>query len=147
MARLYVGADRGPNRGGPARRGGAPLCAIDNAFGFRGACSASVRRVNVWWRTLLTIWRAKVLLRRNGLISPRSVGRVRLRTLPTDIDLLMHMNNGRYASLFDLGRFDLQQESWTPATHFDAELSGRVAALVGGPGGEGGELGRPAHAV
>jgi len=63
--------------------------------------------VNVWWRTLLTIWRAKVLLRRNGPIPPRSVGRVRLRTLPTDIDLLMHMNNGRYASLFDLGRFDL----------------------------------------
>lgn len=51
--------------------------------------------------------RAKVLLRRNGPISPRTVGRVRVRTLPTDIDLLMHMNNGRYASLFDLGRFDL----------------------------------------
>ena len=30
-----------------------------------------------------------------------------LRTLPTDIDLLGHMNNGRYGSLFDLGRFDL----------------------------------------
>ncbi len=40
------------------------------------------------------------------------------------------------AMLADLGRFDLQQESWTPATHFDAELSGRLAALVGGPGGE-----------
>ena len=36
-----------------------------------------------------------------------SVGRVRLRTMPTDLDLLGHMNNGRYASLFDLGRFDL----------------------------------------
>lgn len=36
-----------------------------------------------------------------------AIGRIRLRTLPTDIDLLMHMNNGRYASLFDLGRFDL----------------------------------------
>lgn len=65
------------------------------------------RLVNVWWRTLLTIWRAKVLLRRRGRIDPASVGRVRLRTLPTDIDLLRHMNNGRYASLFDLGRFDL----------------------------------------
>ncbi|WEK12843.1 MAG: acyl-CoA thioesterase [Candidatus Microbacterium phytovorans] len=63
--------------------------------------------MNVWWRTLLTIWRAKVLLRRRGPIAPTSVGRVRLRTLPTDIDLLGHMNNGRYASLFDLGRFDL----------------------------------------
>lgn len=36
-----------------------------------------------------------------------AVGRVTLRTLPTDLDLLGHMNNGRYASLFDLGRFDL----------------------------------------
>jgi len=63
--------------------------------------------VNVWWRTLLTILRAKVRLRRNGPIEPTAVGRVRLRTLPTDIDLLGHMNNGRYASLFDLGRFDL----------------------------------------
>ena len=67
----------------------------------------SIPGVNVWWRTLLTIWRAKTLLRRRGPIPPRSVGRVRLTTLPTDIDLLMHMNNGRYASLFDLGRFDL----------------------------------------
>lgn len=63
--------------------------------------------MNVWWRTLLTIWRAKVLLHRRGPMPPRSVGRLRLRTLPTDIDLLGHMNNGRYASLFDLGRFDL----------------------------------------
>ncbi len=63
--------------------------------------------VNVWWRTILTILRAKVLLRRRGPLPLRTVGRVKLRTLPTDIDLLMHMNNGRYASLFDLGRFDL----------------------------------------
>ncbi|HWI31292.1 MAG TPA: acyl-CoA thioesterase [Microbacterium sp.] len=63
--------------------------------------------MNVIWRTLLTIWRAKVLLRRRGPIDPDSVGRVRLRTLPTDLDLLGHMNNGRYGSLFDLGRFDL----------------------------------------
>ncbi len=63
--------------------------------------------VNVWWRTLLTIWRAKAMLRRRGPAPTMTVGRVRLRTLPTDIDLLGHMNNGRYASLFDLGRFDL----------------------------------------
>lgn len=65
------------------------------------------RSMNVWWRTLLTILRAKVLLHRRGAMAPRSIGRIRLRTMPTDIDLLMHMNNGRYASLFDLGRFDL----------------------------------------
>lgn len=63
--------------------------------------------MNVIWRTLLTIWRAKVQLRRTGPWAPTAVGRVRVRTLPTDLDLLGHMNNGRYASLFDLGRFDL----------------------------------------
>lgn len=63
--------------------------------------------MNVIWRTLLTIWRARRRLRRDGVIEPTSVGRVSVRTLPTDLDLLGHMNNGRYASLFDLGRFDL----------------------------------------
>lgn len=63
--------------------------------------------MNVIWRTLLTVWRAKALRRRHGTQAPTAVGRVRLRTLPTDLDLLGHMNNGRYASLFDLGRFDL----------------------------------------
>lgn len=63
--------------------------------------------MNVLWRTLLTIWRAKLALRRHGALDPLTVGTVRVRTLPTDIDLLGHMNNGRYGSLFDLGRFDL----------------------------------------
>lgn len=35
------------------------------------------------------------------------MGTIRLTTLPTDIDILRHMNNGRYLSLFDLGRWDL----------------------------------------
>jgi len=76
-------------------------------FADHRATSLASRLVNVWWRTLLTIMRAKAQLRRRGPIPPSSVGRVRLRTLPTDIDFLGHMNNGRYASLFDLGRFDL----------------------------------------
>lgn len=67
----------------------------------------SIARVNVWWRTILTLLRSRVMLRRRGPMPPTAVGRIRLRTMPTDIDLLMHMNNGRYASLFDLGRFDL----------------------------------------
>ena len=36
-----------------------------------------------------------------------AVGVIRLTTLPTDLDILRHMNNGRYLSLFDLGRWDL----------------------------------------
>ena len=63
--------------------------------------------MNVIWRTLLILWRAKRKLRRNGAADPMMVSRVRLTTLPTDLDLLGHMNNGRYLSLFDLGRFDL----------------------------------------
>jgi acyl-CoA thioesterase FadM len=38
-----------------------------------------------------------------------------LRVLPTDIDIAMHVNNGMYFSLMDLGRFDLMVRSgiWT----------------------------------
>lgn len=33
-------------------------------------------------------------------------GSIKLRVLPTDIDVLMHMNNGRYFSMTDLARID-----------------------------------------
>ena len=38
-----------------------------------------------------------------------------LRVLPTDIDIALHVNNGMYLSLMDLGRFDLMVRSgvWT----------------------------------
>ncbi len=63
--------------------------------------------VNVIWRTLIVMWRARRRLRRDGRIAPTEVSRIRVTTLPTDIDVLRHMNNGRYLSLFDLGRWDL----------------------------------------
>ncbi|MDX2376455.1 thioesterase family protein [Microbacterium sp. LRZ72] len=63
--------------------------------------------MNVIWRTLLVMLAARRRLRREGAVAPSSLGRLRLRTLPTDIDVLRHMNNGRYLSLFDLGRWDL----------------------------------------
>lgn len=63
--------------------------------------------VNVIWRTLFVMWRARRRLRRGEHLAPGDVGRIRLTTLPTDIDVLRHMNNGRYLSLFDLGRWDL----------------------------------------
>jgi acyl-CoA thioesterase FadM len=62
--------------------------------------------VNVIWRTLLVTLRAR-LRRPTHPLSPTAVSRIRLTTLPTDIDVLRHMNNGRYLSLFDLGRWDL----------------------------------------
>jgi acyl-CoA thioesterase FadM len=63
--------------------------------------------VNVIWRTILLTFLARRRVRREGRIEPTAVGVIRLTTLPTDLDVLRHMNNGRYLSLFDLGRFDL----------------------------------------
>lgn len=59
--------------------------------------------MNVIWRTLLVILQA----RRGEALDASAVSRIRLTTLPTDLDILWHMNNGRYLSLFDLGRWDL----------------------------------------
>lgn len=63
--------------------------------------------VNVIWRTLLVILAARRRTRRGKTLDPTAVGTIRLTTLPSDIDILRHMNNGRYLSLFDLGRWDL----------------------------------------
>lgn len=63
--------------------------------------------VNVIWRTLLIILSARRRSRRGDTLDPTGVSRVRITTLPTDLDILRHMNNGRYLSLFDLGRWDL----------------------------------------
>ncbi|UWF77307.1 MULTISPECIES: acyl-CoA thioesterase [Microbacterium] len=63
--------------------------------------------MNVIWRTLLVIWQARRRARRGDTVEVTDVGRIRLTTLPTDLDILRHMNNGRYLSLFDLGRWDL----------------------------------------
>lgn len=56
---------------------------------------------------MLLFWRSRRRLRREGQIDAYSVARLPLRVLPTDLDLLRHVNNGVYFSLFDLGRFDL----------------------------------------
>lgn len=63
--------------------------------------------MNVIWRTILIHLRARVRVRRGRTLPLNGVSRIRLTTLPTDIDILRHMNNGRYLSLFDLGRWDL----------------------------------------
>ncbi|KHK95760.1 4-hydroxybenzoyl-CoA thioesterase [Microbacterium mangrovi] len=63
--------------------------------------------MNVIWRTLLIHLQARRRVRRGRTLGLTEVSTIRLTTLPTDIDILMHMNNGRYLSLFDLGRWDL----------------------------------------
>jgi len=62
--------------------------------------------VHLIFRTFL-VW-----LRRNGpRLDPHDVGRMAFRVLPTDLDVLGHMNNGVYLSIMDLGRMDLLQRS------------------------------------
>ncbi|ANF32318.1 4-hydroxybenzoyl-CoA thioesterase [Leifsonia xyli] len=39
------------------------------------------------------------------------VARTKFRVLPTDLDILRHMNNGVYLSIADIGRFDLLQRN------------------------------------
>ena len=71
-------------------------------------------------RTLLQLF----LSHRRPSLSVWGSSSVALRVLPTDIDIAMHLNNGMYFSIFDLGRFDLMVRSgvwrqmrrrgWTP---------------------------------
>ncbi|MBG6184175.1 acyl-CoA thioesterase FadM [Arthrobacter sp. CAN_A214] len=58
-------------------------------------------------RTLLQLLRSR---RRPGL-SVWGNSSLPLRVLVTDIDIAMHLNNGMYFSLMDLGRFDLMVRS------------------------------------
>lgn len=39
------------------------------------------------------------------------VSRSTFRVWPTDLDILRHMNNGKYLSIMDIGRFDLMQRN------------------------------------
>ena len=60
---------------------------------------------------MLAIWlRARRLPPRDA----RDVGRIRLRVLPTDCDVFLHMNNGVYLTVQDLGRLDwmLRTGTW-----------------------------------
>lgn len=55
------------------------------------------------WRSLW-IW---LSFRLRGPLGALDTGRLRLRVWPGDIDMNLHMNNGRYFSIADLGRLDL----------------------------------------
>ena len=59
------------------------------------------------FRTLLQM----LLSRRRTKLDVHDVGRMSLRVLPTDLDILGHMNNGVYFSIMDLGRMDLMIRS------------------------------------
>ena len=64
--------------------------------------------MNLWFRLLHVVlaafWRPK-------LDPVAEVSRLRFRVWPHDLDLSMHMNNGRYWTLMDLGRVDVMIRS------------------------------------
>ncbi|WP_084078367.1 thioesterase family protein [Demequina sp. NBRC 110057] len=63
--------------------------------------------MNLWLRLLLTRLRS----RRRARLSLWDEAVTPFRVAPTDLDLLGHMNNGRYLTLMDLGRLDLMIRS------------------------------------
>ena len=77
--------------------------------------------MNLWLRLLfylMTAWR------RPKLALPDGVSRLTFRVWPHDLDTSVHLNNGRYLTLMDLGRLDVMVASglwravlrhkWTP---------------------------------
>jgi acyl-CoA thioesterase FadM len=76
--------------------------------------------MNLIFRLLLVIWNAK----RSSALTPIELSEVQFRVMPNDLDIFMHMNNGRYLTLMDLGRVDLmvrggffhiaRQKGWYP---------------------------------
>lgn len=77
--------------------------------------------MNLWLRLLKFLLVARW---RPSLELPGGVSVLRFRAWPTDLDPSMHVNNGKYLSLMDLGRLDLMlgaglvrailRHRWTP---------------------------------
>ncbi len=77
--------------------------------------------MNLWLRL---IWYLATAWLRPALKQPDEISRLSFRVWPTDLDLSLHMNNGRYLTIMDLGRLDfmvrtglwkvLLKHRWTP---------------------------------
>ncbi len=77
--------------------------------------------MNLWIRL---IWYLATAWFRPSLTQPDEISRLSFRVWPTDLDLSLHMNNGRYLTIMDLGRLDfmvrtglwkvLIKRRWTP---------------------------------
>ena len=60
--------------------------------------------MNLYFRVIYLLISVLFRPRINGIFD---VSRVRMRVWPNDLDFNWHMNNGRYLTVMDLGRFDL----------------------------------------
>jgi len=69
--------------------------------------------MNLWLRLL---WLLLTVKRRPALTPPHEVSRLHFRVWPHDLDPNLHMNNGRYLTIMDLGRLDyvLRSGLWRP---------------------------------
>lgn len=77
--------------------------------------------MNLWLRLL---WLVASAFWRPRLAVPFATSRLNFRVWPHDLDTSLHMNNGRYWTIMDLGRTDLMlrsglwrpvlREGWTP---------------------------------
>src|SRR5271167_2729969 len=80
--------------------------------------------MNLVLRLLIMLATAKF----RGPLALANTSRVRLRVLPNDLDLNLHMNNGRYLTVMDLGRIDFLTRAGSPLVF----LRNRWRPLIGG---------------
>ena len=90
---------------GSAGRGNAPEPPVFRRLLLAG----NIVAMHLLLRTLLMLFTSA----KRPSLSVWDSSSVSLRVLPTDIDIAMHVNNGMYFSLMDLGRFDLMVRSGT----------------------------------
>ncbi len=60
--------------------------------------------MNLWFRFFATLIAAQW---RTSLSAPLGRSKLRFRVWPLDLDINLHMNNGRYLTIMDLGRMDM----------------------------------------
>lgn len=72
------------------------------------AFSPRLGGMHMFFRTML---HALILSRRGPKLGFGDVSRSRFRVVPTDLDILRHMNNGVYLSIMDVARFDMLMQN------------------------------------
>lgn len=60
-----------------------------------------------------TLWHLRFVATRGPRLGFADVSRSDFRVWPTDLDMLGHMNNGKYLSIMDVARFDLIKRNGT----------------------------------
>lgn len=70
-------------------------------------CTAGSDILHRMHMLIRTVWHALFVGPRGRRIAFGEVSRSRFRVWPTDLDILRHMNNGKYLSIMDVARFDM----------------------------------------